>query len=135
MNHSTSKPTKAEQERLDAIHALPCLACAFEIEAALSADPPQVPPIQPFKTEADHLVDKGTRKLSGGHAATLPLCAWHHRGECLPGLTARAMRVVYGPSFALEKKAFAERYGGHRILLVETDALIASNKHGEYAQS
>lgn len=130
MNHSTGRPTKAEQERLDAIHALPCLACAFEIEEAMRKG--EVAPIQPFKTEADHLVDKGTRKLSGGHAATLPLCAWHHRGECLPGLTGRAMRVVYGPSFKLEKKAFAERYGGHRILLVETDALIASNRHTEF---
>jgi hypothetical protein len=39
------------------------------------------------------------------------------------------MKVVYGPSFALDKREFTERYGGERILLVETDALIASNRH------
>lgn len=130
MNHSTKRANKAEQKRLDAIHALPCLACAHEIgQAALKSEPL---PIQPFPTEADHLVDKGTRKLSGGHMATIPLCSFHHRGRVLEGFTASQMTRIYGPSKALNKKAFEERYGGQRILLVETDALIAANRHTEF---
>lgn len=129
MNHSTGKPTKDEQKRLDAVHALPCLACAFEIEQ-LAKDGKQL--TQPLKTEADHLVDKGSRVLSGGHMATIPLCGWHHRGEPYGVLTKSQMERAYGPSKAENKKAFEARYGGPRIMLVETDALIASNRHLEF---
>lgn len=31
MKHSTSRPTKAEQARLDAIHRMPCIACEWKI--------------------------------------------------------------------------------------------------------
>lgn len=130
MKHSTGKPTKAEQERLDAIHSLPCLACAFEIEQLAKAGKRLT---QPFVTTAHHLVDKGYRKHSGGHMASIPLCEWHHQGKCLHPFNPRQMETVYGPSLELTKKAFVERYGGERILLVETDALIASNRHGEFA--
>ncbi len=129
MNHSTKRANAEEQKRLDAIHALPCLACAFEIEQLAKAGKHLT---QPFPTEADHLVDKGSRKLSGGHLASIPLDAWHHRGICLKGHTSTQMEAIYGPSKALNKKAFTERYGGPRILLVETDALIASNRHTEF---
>lgn len=128
MNHSTGKPTKAEQNRLDAVHALPCIACALEIEEAAKKGRELK---QPFRTEAHHLVDNGTRKNSGGHAATLPICTWHHRGICLPRHTSTEMALKYGPSFAKSKHDFVMRYGGERILLVETDALIASNQHTE----
>jgi hypothetical protein len=131
MNHSTKRPTKAEQVRLDALHCLPCLACAFEIEEAKREGKPH--PGQPLQTEADHLVDKGTRKLSGGHAATIPLCGWHHQGTCYGVFTQTQMARIYGPSKKLSKKAFERRYGGPRIMLVETDALIASNRHTEFA--
>jgi len=130
LNHSTKKPTKAEQERLTALHNLPCLACAFEIEQLAKAGKTLT---QPFPTEADHLVDKGSRVLSGGHMATIPLCGHHHRGQQLLGFTASQMERIYGPSKALNKKAFEARYGGPRIMLVETDALIASNRHEDFA--
>lgn len=130
MNHSTKRATKAEKERLDAIHCMPCLACDFEIEQHAKAGKRLT---QPFPTEADHLVDKGSRVLSGGHMATIPLDGWHHRGQVLPGHTSSQMAAIYGPSKALNKKAFDERYGGPRILLVETDARIATNRHMDFA--
>lgn len=105
MNHSTRRPTKAQQARLDAIHAMPCYCCEVERVA------------QPFPTEADHLVDKGTRELSGGHDATIPLDAWHHRGVCLPGVTAEQMKAHYGPSFALQGRLAASWYGSKREIL------------------
>jgi hypothetical protein len=109
MKHSTGKPTKAEQARLDAIHAMPCIACEKERV------------VQPLRTEAHHLVDKGTRALSGGHVATIPLCKYHHRGELLDYMSGREMKFVYGPSLALHKREFKACYGTERELLAETD--------------
>lgn len=120
MKHSTTKPTMAQQARLDAIHGLPCCACRLEGVA------------QPSTTEAHHLVDKGYRIHSGGHDATIPLCGWHHRGDvhgcqvlCNPPTMANAEKA-YGPSLALNKKAFKAKYGTERELLEQTDAELGS---------
>ena len=112
MNHSTGKPTKAEQTRLDAIHAMPCMCCVREGVR------------QPSPTEAHHLVDKGTRKLSGGHMATIPLCGWHHRGIPLEGVKPNDMLFDYGPSFDLNKRSFVVTYGTDRELLALVDARL-----------
>lgn len=109
MKHSTGKPTKAEQLRLDRIHAMPCRACIQQMMP------------QPLPTEAHHIVDKGYRSHSGGHMATLPLCGWHHRGEPLPHLYASDMRLSYGPSLALNKREFVGIYGSERDLLEQTN--------------
>lgn len=109
MRHSTGKTTKAEQLRLDRIHAMPCPPCEKEKIA------------QPSRTEAHHLVDKGTRALSGGHDATIPLCGWHHRGECVEYMSGREMKLVYGPSLKLHKREFIARYGTEREQLAVTD--------------
>lgn len=118
MNHSTKKPTKAQQSRLDAIHSMPCCACRLEDVS------------QPSKTEAHHLVDKGYRIHSGGHDATLPLCGWHHRGDvrgcqvlCNPPTMANAEKA-YGPSLAMNKKAFVAKYGSERELLEQFNAAM-----------
>ena len=100
---------KAEQARLDAIHAMPCIACEKDEQK------------QPNPTEADHLVDKGNRKHSGGHFATIPLCRWHHRGVTDFGVNAAEMACAYGPSFALEKRKAVEKYGAKRELLAIVD--------------
>jgi hypothetical protein len=114
VKHSTGKPTKAEQERLDAIHAMPCLACEFEKN--------MLP--QPSRTEAHHLVDKGYRSHSGGHMATIPLCGWHHRGETAGTLYKREMQTLYGPSLEHTKRAFTASYGSERELLAITNARL-----------
>lgn len=112
MTHSTTTPTKAEQSRLDAISKLPCMCCVVLGVRQLS------------RTEIHHLVDKGTRELSGGHMATIPLCAWHHRG--MPGARRRPseMLATFGPSLALQKKAFVSAFGTERMLLARLDALL-----------
>lgn len=115
MRHSTRKPTKAEQDRLDAIHAMPCICCQLLRIA------------QPSRTEAHHLVDKGTRKHSGGHAATLPLCGWHHRGDVLgcgryaSPPTMANVEVAIGPSLQGNKKLFLVKFGTERELLAVID--------------
>lgn len=120
MKHSTGKPTKAEQDHLDAIHDMPCMCCVIE---ELN---------QPSRTEAHHLTDKGTRKLSGGHMAVLPLCGWHHRGDvrgcgalCNPP-TIKNATATYGPSLAMSKRQFTGKYGTERELLAQTNADLES---------
>lgn len=119
MRHSTGKPTKAEQDRLDAIHDMPCIACEIEADWAKSRQEPVVP--QPLRTEAHHLVDKGNRLLSGGHIATIPLCGWHHEGTLAYPLSGREMRALHGPSLKLQKKDFVATYGSERDLLEVID--------------
>lgn len=100
---------KADQQRLDRIHDMPCVACvARNVE-------------QPFNTEAHHIVTNGYRRLSGGHQATIPLDSWHHRGLCLPGLTAKQMEAKYGPSLALSKRSFVKVFGTELELLEQID--------------
>ena len=79
---------------------------------------------QPFRTEGHHIVDKGYRKYSGGDESRLPLCAWHHRGLCVDGITTSEMIYKYGPSLALHKKTFIDTYGTERELLARLEASV-----------
>lgn len=124
MQHSTKKPTKAEQDRLDALHDMPCIAC--EIEADIARQRGEIVQAQPSRTEAHHIVDKGTREYSGGHMATLPLCGWHHRGEPVYPLGKREMFKLHGPSFPDRKKSFRANYGSERDLLAIIDQRLAA---------
>jgi hypothetical protein len=108
----SAAPTKKQRERLDRLHRLPCIAC---VQEGVS---------QPFPTEAHHLVDFGYREHSGGHDATIPLCCWHHRGQQLTGANPKMMATMYGPSLALEKRAFTTRYGTQRELLQRVEMVL-----------
>lgn len=59
-----------------------------------------------------------------GDECTIPLSAWHHRGEPLPGYTATQMCELYGPSLARQSRAFRERYGSDDELLAKVNDLI-----------
>jgi hypothetical protein len=109
---STGKPTKEEQTRLDELHAMPCVCCEL-----LGCR-------QPSPTEVHHLVDKGYRKHSGGHSASLPLCGWHHRGEDQHWPT-RKMLVDFGPSLARSKRDFTVKFGSERELLAKVDIKLS----------
>lgn len=100
-------PTKKERERWDLFKRIGCIACYLDS--------------QPFRFyEVHHLVE-GYRL---GHRFTVPLCTWHHRGERGAGITMKSMRAIFGPSMALEKPAFIERYGTERELVERVDELI-----------
>lgn len=98
-----------QRNRLSLLHDLPCIACTLERCT------------QPLRTEAHHIVSQSYRKHSGGDAATIPLCSWHHRGELLYPLSSREMTELYGPSFARQKRAFIANYGTERELLALTN--------------
>lgn len=112
MNHSTKKPTQAQAWRLEQLAGMRCIACVIE-----GCE-------QPSRTEIHHLVDKGTRALSGGHDSTLPICGWHHRGEPKAGYSSELMRGYYGPSLALHKRDFVSVYGNERDLLETVNGLL-----------
>lgn len=111
MRHSTGSPTKADEKRFRALQELGCIACYLR---DVFSD-----------AEIHHLVDKGTRKHSGGHMATIPLCSYHHRGVVPAALSAKYMAEVLGPSMAHSKRAFVAEFGSERELLAKVDQLIS----------
>ena len=113
MNHSTGKPTQSQAQRLERVASMRCIAC--EIYGTY----------QPWPTEVHHLVDKGYRKHSGGHDATIPLDSWHHRGVVKDGLTSSDMTMLYGPSLAKNKRAFVGVFGTERDLLARVNERLA----------
>lgn len=93
---------------------MPCIACVVDGRG-----------LRCGRVEVHHLVDKGNRRASGGHSASIPLGAWHHRG--LPPdvrMTLKRAEETYGPSLALSKRAFVERYGTERALLAKINEIL-----------
>lgn len=113
--------SKADQDRLDAIGNITCVCCD-SMKVSLR------PPI-----ERHHLVDKGYRRLSGGHQATVSLCSWHHRAAPSWGWSLRQMYEHFGPSMKYQgppetvfenKGAFERCFGTQRELLEMTNKLL-----------
>jgi RecA-dependent nuclease len=89
-------PTKAEAKRMDLIPEAGCLAC-WIVTGRLVA------------CEVHHLTIGGKHGAPRrGHAFTVGLCGWHHRG--IPPLRA-------GPSYAREPSAFRRQFGDDAALL------------------
>lgn len=80
--------------------------------------------LEPTPADMHHLVDKGNREASGGDAATLPLCPWHHRGVPPNDLTADEALYHMGPSLDRHKRLFLKFYGTERDLLVLCNGMI-----------
>lgn len=59
-----------------------------------------------------------------GHQFTLPLCRWHHQGHQSGGRTKAQMADAFGPSLALQSKAFRERFGTDDQLLEKVELLM-----------
>jgi hypothetical protein len=106
---------KADKLRMERIHAMPCVCCWMLRVIPLCG-----------KTEAHHIVDGGYRRLSGGHQSSLPLGAFHHRGEPPEGLTISQATAFYGPSLALQKRAFIQKFGTERELLAIVNERIGA---------
>jgi hypothetical protein len=100
-----------DQRRYEKLVALGCIACLIDGRYS--------------EGDIHHLVDKGSRKASGGNAASICLCPWHHRSVIPDGKTERYMREIYGPSLRLESKEFHRVYGTDRYLLGYVNNLLA----------
>lgn len=110
-------PTR-DQRRYERLHVIGCIACVLGGHLACG------------KVEMHHLVDKGYRKHSGGNQATIPLGAWHHRGEPFMNTTGSQMRMKFGPSMFHEAKEFARVFGTQRELLARINEMLSEGKRG-----
>jgi len=89
------KPTKAQANYHGRAIELGCVVCRKLKQA------------QPNRTTLHH---RNIGDLHGqkqiGQDFVVAMCAWHHLGDCLPGMNADAMRDAYGPSFDKHAKDF-----------------------------
>ena len=114
MQSRSIKPaTREEKRRFEAIVEAGCCACR-------QAHPDWLRPV-----EVHHLLDGGVRR---GHAFTVALCSWHHRGVPHQGFTQKAATDFFGPSLALDGKAFKKAYGDDESLLRFTELLIRDDQ-------
>lgn len=105
-------PTVAEARRMDLIALGGCICCweFAEIEALC---------------EVHHLTTgEHHGQLRRGHAFTVGLCPWHHRGAIQLGDSLSRLRHapgqlanLVGPSYARQPNAFREAFGGDDALL------------------
>lgn len=109
-----TRPSRDDQ-RCDALREIGCIACLDSLGVHVAA-------------EIHHLVDKGYRKHSGGNTATIPLCAWHHRGEPLMDTSTGYMRAMRGPSMYFEAREFTRIYGTQRELLAKVNEMLSGEK-------
>lgn len=100
MKSSLGKPTVAEQDRIDAMRHLGCLACAH------IGIPNQI------ELELNHLLS-GNRRL--GHWFTIFLCGGHHQSRWTVEQTLN-LPHKYLVSIAQGRKAFARVFGTERSL-------------------
>jgi len=110
---------KADLERFRRLHATGCICCEMLGERYRGP------------TEIHHIVDMGYRKHSGGHQATLPLCAYHHRGV-ITNADHASWRQVMGPALSDGSKAFRARWGTQRELLARVNAGILKEKEKKH---
>ena len=111
-SRSIKAPTKAERARFGKMIDRGCCACRSDHGRVW---------LRPV--EIHHLLDGGVRR---GHAFTVALCAWHHRGV-VPGgdLTAAGATKAFGPSLYHDGKAFKARYGKDDALLAFQEFLLS----------
>lgn len=107
--------TKSEALRMDAIRDGGCIASRIR---GLGYVP----------CEIHHLTVGGKHgQKRRGHAHTVGLSSWHHRGVIPDGWTKEKARKVLGPSYALEPRAFREEFGDdHRLLVYQQELLDGS---------
>lgn len=111
MKHSTGTPTKAQVRRFEALQVLGCIACRKR-------------GYKHYPAEIHHLNLGGKAgQKRRGHDFTIPLCAWHHRGDS--GMFKVSSNLErFGPSLAKSSKAFRIEFGTDDELLSEVNALI-----------
>lgn len=106
---SRPQPTVAERERWSWFQDVGCLPCRMEDHHGIPA-------------QHCHETRGGRRT---GHRYSFPGCPWHHQGYPPQGMDQEQATALYGPSFAVSKRSFTERYGTERELSDRTDEIIA----------
>jgi hypothetical protein len=99
----------ADIERFAKLYALGCIIT--RIYYGVENEPAEV-----------HHIVEGKKRL--GHQWTIPLSPWFHRGVPPANLRPSEATERLGPSLALNKRAFVERFGTERELLAKVNELI-----------
>jgi len=107
VNHSTGRPTKAQQRRFDDLKQMGCI---IELIRSGRYRPPDI----------HHICEGGKRK---GHDFTLPLSSWHNRGW-EPNMTKDESYAILGPSFYNDKAEFIKEYGTELELLDKVNEML-----------
>lgn len=99
---------------MDRIPELGCLACRLQGLGKVYA-------------EVHHLTIGGKHGAPRrGHAFTIGLCLWHHRGRVFEGWSFARCRQEAGPSYAERPRLFRETYGDDdRLLELQAERLAA----------
>jgi hypothetical protein len=116
MRRSIPRPTKAQQQRQDAIRELGCIACWMEGKTVKNAC--GYPTIH-HQTRAGFQI---------GQDATICLASWHHQAIVKDGYTGSKMTAEFGPSLQRGSKPFFAKYGDNAAQLEFQDALLEAAK-------
>ena len=100
MRRAIGSPTKTQQAYQDAARALGCVVCRYRIQHCGQRHQPNETHIHHRNMDDLH----GQKQL--GHNAVVSMCAWHHDGQLLPGMSREQMRNAYGPSFKHHARDF-----------------------------
>lgn len=110
---STGEPTLAEEYRFRLIKEIGCIAAH-----TLGLDWTYA--------EVHHLTLGGKHgQKRRGHAFTIGLNPWSHRGVPFGGLSAAECYDMFGPSYALQSRLFRQTFGNDDDLLAYQNRLIA----------
>ena len=90
MHRNAPRPTAAEKRRMDLFRVTGCMLTWLKFGKKVPA-------------ECHHIVMLGKRY---GHAYTIPLSSWYHRGVPERGKTKDEMRAEYGASLTDGRKSF-----------------------------
>lgn len=111
MKSKAKAATVAEKARMARLKEIGCVACIQRLQGLMAV----------CGFEVHHLLSGNKRR---GHAFTIPLCSWHHRGQCGHLWTTKQAEALLGPSLALRSKKFHETYGSDNELLALTNELL-----------
>lgn len=106
---STGKPTKAQQARFDAMKERGCIISLLRGQGRVDG-------------EIHHMTIGGKHGAKRrGHDFTVCLNLWSHRG--VPFLGAGTCKALFGPSYALEPRAFRAEYPDDYLLELQRRVL------------
>jgi len=116
MHRNYTFPTRDERQREARARKLGCILSRARIAKGL-------PVPKQGSVDIDHLVKPGKRL---GHAFSIPLHPWYHRGVVPYPLTSKAeARELYGAAVSDGSKAFLASHGVTRMdLYIETQRLL-----------
>jgi len=113
---STSGPTIAQQQRMDAITDIGCIvAHSLGLGWMLA--------------EVHHLTVGGKHgQKRRGHDFTIGLNPWSHRGDPFGGMSPDTCEKLFGPSYAKQPRRFRQEIGSDDYLLDLQNTLLEQHR-------